>query len=514
MGRVKNFSSLGTTSSSFDVGQVLPIDLTDILNKRGISNTLLVSEKSFSLKWQTLNTAVSLTKGYLLNYNQFGVLYDVDVDGLVSGKQIEETLKNLGVIVHRFMNSRKKHGLNQTVLDWAIREKLEVLFIVDAGTNDIEWHKKFSENGIKLIVLDHHEQWEKETVKDVCIVNCSVDEGGNLPKLSGAGVCYRFIELLDRELKGKGVTHYEPWVGLTVLSDQCSMVDAENRYYIDALYNNYTNIPLFNCFKFYGSHRNLFVYSVIPFLNACIRMNEVDIAMNVVSNLEKGKISRYVNENREYVLGKQSSQMEDMAKTSRFLHGKEIVLVRLENDKVQYSGLTGLFANKIMSKTNKAVIVMYDDNGVFRGSFRGKQALTREVLESLGWKVMGHTYAAGIELQRDVAKQTINDSLAYENTLEGPKASYDFELRDKDVVINLPFLEKAARFNERASGDVDTIKFKLNISRNPFKEDYGKYSVYNFLSFEVRDFDTNREENDDWIIEMSLNNKGISLMRV
>lgn len=496
-------------------GKKLDISLTDILENRGIKADDLLSEKAFSLKWSTLEEAVQKTKHFLLDYNRFGVLYDVDVDGLVSGKQIEEKLKKLGVLVFRHMNTRKLHGLNKSVFDWALKEKIEVLYVVDAGTNDIEWHKKFSAAGIKVIVLDHHEQWAKEKVDDVYIVNCSVDENGELPKLSGAGVCYRFIELLDRELHGNGVTHYEPWIGLTVLSDQCSMLDKENRYYIDRLYENYDKIDLFNAFTYYGSRRNLFVYSVIPFLNACIRMNEVEVAMTVVGMQGTSQIKSYIDKNREYVLAKQNSQLEDMKKTSRYLHGEEVVLVRLSEKNKAYSGLTGLFANKVLADTGKSVIVMYDDGELFKGSFRGKKEMTSDILTTLGWRMKGHQHAAGIELDRENSLDVINKTLTYKTAGDFQTETFDFELEDKDVPINIPFLEKVARFNERASGDIDTIKFKLHVTKQPYKEVFGKRASYNFLSFEVRDFKVDRKDNNDsWIVEIALSKDGINLMRV
>ena len=163
------------------------------------------------------------------------------------------------------MNTQKKHGLNQGVIDWVRETGIEFLFVVDAGSNDIEYHKMLSDMGVYVVVLDHHECNRIESVNNVFIVNCVLDS--SLPKLSGAGVCYRFVEGLDREFGGSGVSQYEAWVGLTVLSDQCSLLDKENRYYLDCLYANYNNIDLFRAFSFWGSNFifDYFYFGVITY---------------------------------------------------------------------------------------------------------------------------------------------------------------------------------------------------------------------------------------------------------
>lgn len=492
-----------------EIGGMRTMKLTDVLEKRGISREQLKSERVRKLKWDVLDRVVAKTVEKLMEVTRVGVVYDVDVDGLVSGKIVEEYIKKKGLMVYRFMNKRKKHGITDDVIEWVKREHIELLYVVDAGTNDIENQRKLSEMGVTVIVLDHHEQWEKEEIENVFIVNCSVEKG--IPKLSGAGVCYRYIEELDRTLGGVGVSQYETWVGLTVLSDHCSMLEPENRYYVERLYENYDKIELFQAFTYWGSKRNLFLFGVVPFLNACIRTNHGEWAMEVIMMKDVRKIKKFIEEKRAWVLDEQKRVLEEMKNNCKVRVGEEVVLVRIGDEHVEYSGLTGLLANQISGDVRKSVIVLYKEDGLFKGSFRGYGSITNKVLEECGWKVMGHAQAAGVEVSVEAAREVMNKTLMLKS---GEKISYyDFELEDRDVVRNLSNLMEMARFNEMTGGDLDTIKFKLRKTRTPFKENWGKKIEYDFQSFRVRDFNMNRKESEEWIIEPLLDKDGIVLLR-
>lgn len=533
MGRAKRLSEVGKLEAGAGSGEVLPEDLiggsldvaeseeaieaeefnglslAGLLRARGVDLSSLKSEKRLTLKWREMDEVVDVSMDWLMDVTRVGVVYDVDVDGLVAGKIIEDTMKRKGYMVYRFMNTRKKHGITRDVIEFVKRERIELLYVVDAGTNDVVAHQELSDMGVKLIVLDHHEQTDVAKIKNVYVVNCSVYE--ELPKLSGGGVCYRYVELLNRRTGGTDVTHYEPWVGLTVLSDHCSMLDAENRYYVDTLYANYDQVDLFNAFDFYGSKRNLFLFGVIPFLNACIRTNNGDYAMEAMHMGGVKEIKKFVKEKRAYVLDLQKSMLDEMFEKAKMRTGKHLVVLRLSNEHIAWSGMTGLLANKVMNDAKKSVVVTYVENDKFLGSFRGMGAMTNRVLEGVGWRVMGHPHAAGIEVPVERAPELFEAGLSVE--LGKPKESFDFELHDYDVVRNLDFLSKLARFNEMTGGDIETLKFKLVTGRTPFKNVWGKKVEYDFQSFRVRDFREARSMSDEWVIEPLLDRNGIVLLR-
>ena len=515
MGRAKATSNGKRFGYIPPVGKQLTTSLEEILETRGYKKEQLLAEKNPTLKWENLTKGIELLKDYLLEHTRYGVLYDVDVDGTCAGYITEDYLRSRGLLVKRYMNTRKLHGLNQMVLDWVEEEQLDVLFVVDAGTNDIKWHRLLSDAGVKVIILDHHEQKEKEVIPNVHLINCSVDEGGNLPKLSGAGVCYRFFEAFDKEIRGGGIRKYEHWVGLTVLSDQCSMLDKENRYYVETLYKSIPEVDLYKAFKFYGSRRNLFVYGVIPYLNACIRLNETEIAMESLWIHGETHVRNYVETNRKTLLEKQSNLLEDLKAAANIQKGKHVQLVFLRDDHIKYSGLTGLLGNRMMYEDDLPTIVLYKDmeSNLYRGSLRGQEnIMSNEILTGLGWTVKGHSLAAGIELSIPDAPPLFAKALEYEPERIQTKLKYDVRMKDTDILMNMPILEEMARFNEYASGDIETLKVCVDVTGHPQKEvDSAKRATYYFSGMlKISDFEVERKnDTTEWVCELSFGKKNM-----
>src|SRR5699024_9007938 len=126
------------------------------------------------------------------------------------------------------------------------------LFVVDAGSGDSEYINKLTESGIKVVVLDHHPYEKNKEINNKMSWILNVVDKPNLPKLSGCGVVYRFVEKLGKlfeDLTGQ----YEKYVGITVLSDMCDMSEPENRYYVKRSYEEYRGNSFLQQFKFYGS---------------------------------------------------------------------------------------------------------------------------------------------------------------------------------------------------------------------------------------------------------------------
>lgn len=514
MGRAK---SNGTNRFGYTPPSGTKVDTTidAIITARGYAKEELTPLRLPTLEWSKLYEAVALLKDYLLQYSRYGVLYDVDVDGTCAGYLTEDYLRSRGVIVKRFMNSRKLHGLNQHVVDWVEDEQIDVLFVVDAGTNDIKWHQILSDLGIKVIILDHHEQKDAKHIENVHIVNCSVDEGGNLPKLSGAGVCYRFFEAFDKEIRGAGISQYEHYVGLTVLSDQCSMLDRENRYYVEVLYKSINKVDLYKAFLFYGSRRNLFVYGVIPYLNACIRLNETEIAMESLWVRGETYVKQYVNKHRKELLERQAALLEELQNAANIQKGKHVQLVFLRDDHIKYSGLTGLLGNRMMYADDMPTIVLYrdEDSGLYRGSLRGQEnRMSNEILTELGWVVKGHSLAAGIELPLNEAPPLFAKALEHCPENIQKKLKYDVRMKDTDILMNIHLLEEMARFNEFASGDIETLKVCVDVTGIPQKEiDSKKRATYYFSGMlKISDFEVERaNDTNEWVCELSFGKKNM-----
>lgn len=98
--------------------------------------------------------------------------------------------------IHRFsygFHATKAHGINISL----IPENTTLVIAPDSSSNEFDIHKKLKEQGIDVIVLDHH---QAERFSDhACVVNNQLCDYPT-KSLSGVGIVYKFCQYLDAVL--------------------------------------------------------------------------------------------------------------------------------------------------------------------------------------------------------------------------------------------------------------------------------------------------------------------------
>lgn len=123
------------------------------------------------------------------------VQVDADADGYTSAAALLNYLnflfpghvqQNITYRVH----TGKQHGI---ILD-TIPQDVKLVIVPDAGSNDLEQQKILQEQGIDVLIIDHHEIDHLSTY--ACIIN---NQSCSYPNktLSGAGMVYKFCQYLD-----------------------------------------------------------------------------------------------------------------------------------------------------------------------------------------------------------------------------------------------------------------------------------------------------------------------------
>lgn len=427
-----------------------------IIKSRGLTGEDLKKEKEESFKWEEMDDAVETVVDELLlsgDNNVVGVLYDVDVDGLFSGYIIEDYLTRKRVNVNRYMNEKKKHGLNDSMISKFIKDGLDWVFVVDAGSGDGEHIKRLTDEGIKVVVLDHHPYEKNEVLSEGKCWVLNVVDKPELPKLSGCGVVYRFIEKMA-EMFEDLVGQYEKYVGITVLSDMCDMSESENRYYVKKAYEEYKGNRFLQQFPFYGSGKSFYSFGVIPYLNACIRVGEEEHAMDFVNNMNSVSKMNSVKRDRLRVLNKQSKMVEDIFKKSKLFNLKDVVLFLRREDK-ELGTVSGLVCNKIMSKYKKPVLVLNREGDTWRGSFRSN-LYKRSELEKYGFRTMGHDLACGVEISNDDLRE-FRGNFSFDGEKDKVKATFAVRLGK----LSERTWGDIARYNEFSGLNMESIKVRI-----------------------------------------------------
>lgn len=369
-----------------------------IYESRGVTVESLTPQK-VDYQWDEMVELVNVMKYQLLDEAQrIGVLYDPDVDGLMSGYILQDFLTRLNINSYRHMNQNKIHGLKDEAMEWVRREQLTTLFIVDAGSGDADNINELIREGVKVIVLDHHDYEQQPILDGGYIINAV----NHLPvkETSGCGVVYRFLEYLGQEYDIE-TNKYEKYVGITILSDICSMRSADNRYFVEKAYEAVGTGHLFKAFDFYGSFSSYFSYKLIPFFNAMIRCNYIDGVLGLTDYFEKRGLQTRLSE-YQFVRDEQKERVEKLKEVGELIELDGLVFLIRPPQEQNYKVFNGLVANQLIQQYEMgAIVAEYNPlTNTLEGSFRG-YGYGKDVLEQWGITCQGHDEACGVSIPMD-----------------------------------------------------------------------------------------------------------------
>ena len=153
------------------------ITLQSYLNKMGIDDIdkyLYPSEQVLDdcYIYDNIQECTQTIKYHILNDDKIAIVIDSDMDGSCSAYMMYKYLKLQHVSkVRPFIQEGKNRGianpnLRKQILDW----QPNLIIIPDAGTNSRLYEDEIIDNGIDLIIIDHHAQ-DEGVCKRAIIVN-------------------------------------------------------------------------------------------------------------------------------------------------------------------------------------------------------------------------------------------------------------------------------------------------------------------------------------------------------
>ena len=219
-----------------DVALALPT----ILKDRGVEDieNFIHPSKKCELnpyKLENIKEAAEKLLFHLRNNSKICFNVDPDTDGFTSSAilwlYIKSTFSNadLSFMVHE----HKQHGLDDKI-DWLIEEEqFDLVICPDSSSYSIIEHEKLYEIGTDCICLDHHNQeYDSETGKPIIsnfpntiIVNNQLSPNYSNKSLCGAGVVYKFCEVLDDIL---GIQQAKNYIDLAALGEIADVMDKTN----------------------------------------------------------------------------------------------------------------------------------------------------------------------------------------------------------------------------------------------------------------------------------------------
>lgn len=367
--------------------------------------------------YPNMDKAVVILNEYACNRRKIGLLVDVDADGMCSATLIRQFLNktyNIDPIV--YIRKGKAHGLrsnegnDENIIEQIINDKIQLMIIPDAGSNDADECKELYLNGCNTIILDHH-NIEVDNPWAI-VVNHHLAEDVLNTALSGTGVTSKFIEAYC-DIWNIETPYMDDLVAMSIFSDSCSLTSVENRYYVYSGMNRIENEMLRTMMPLmerYGVNPTGYSWAIIPLINAVCRQEETEnkyILFDALSG--HGDIDKAIKIC-------QSAHRKQTEETRRIVNDIEPTL-NLEHSVIvgfadaNDANLVGLVANRFMSKYNKPVMLLRQaDPTNWSGSLRSPDAvaLNNVINESGLGKAMGHSYAAGCLVKKSNLQRLID----------------------------------------------------------------------------------------------------------
>lgn len=344
---------------------------------------------------------------------------DYDVDGTTATSILYTFLKRFGVEVDYYIPHRFKegYGINPDGIRYAIREGADLIVSVDCGITAIEEAKFARENGIDLIICDHHtvgdEIPDAIAVLDPKRPDCSYPFDG----LSGAGVGFKLLQSTVNKLglPDDFTDQYLDLVAISVASDIVPIVD-ENRIMMRKglhLINSKPRTGIEALMKQINMKpgqvsTSSIVFSIGPRINAAGRMGDATTAVELMIADDSTTASRYAAQLESINVKRRTTDSNTMEEAVELLESRynmdEISSMVLHHPE-WHLGVIGIVASRLVDNYHRPAIMLSTVEGKVKGSARSVkgfniyEALKQcdDLLEQFG----GHEFAAGLTMDAD-----------------------------------------------------------------------------------------------------------------
>ena len=410
------------------------------------------------------------------------IIGDYDIDGIGSIYILFCGLKAAGadvdyVVPHRINDG---YGINEHLIDNAINEGIDTIVTCDNGIAAYNQVRYAKDNGITMIVTDHHDvPFEIKDDKKVYIVPPAdavinpkqADCDYPFKLLCGAGVAYKLISLLYDRLgfDKKELEDYIEFMAIATVGDIVDLID-ENRIvvkyglkHIAHTKNTGLRALIEECQLDINNISSYHIGFVIgPCLNASGRLDTARQAIELMlckdnekaHNMAKELIA--LNNERKSMTEQETQKAIELVENTGLL--KDRVLVIYLKD--CHESIAGIIAGRIKERYYRPTFVITNAEDGAKGSGRSIEGYNmyeeinkcKNVLTKYG----GHPMAAGLSLaisDIDIFRKMLNDNAILTDEDLIPKMWIDVPMpvsyANIRLVNQLKLLEPFGKGNEK-----------------------------------------------------------------
>ena len=358
------------------------------------------------------------------NKEKVTVYGDYDIDGISGTAYLVIVLRKLGMNVDYYIPNRAHEGvgINRGLIRYLVKRNTKLFITVDTSINTGEEVLMLKNNGIDIIITDHHRPVNDIKEFNLLTVNPKISENYPNKNLSGSGVAFKLAAAVYErlEMNKKILYDYLDIVMIGTVADVVPMID-ENRYIIrKGLYNlrktkvkglkyiiNYVKINPQNI-----TTSDIGFY-IAPIFNALGRIDNSKMVVEFFIQEDYYKIFAIIEEMKKANKIRRYLEMEiynEIEEKIQKLKNPKYIFMK---SRKWHSGVIGVVCSRISIKYNIPVILVSLKNGYGKASCRSIEGLNIfDILKETSHKFErfgGHDLAAGFL----VSEKYLNDIERY-----------------------------------------------------------------------------------------------------
>ena len=439
-------------------------EIYDSLNKDQVSDVNYHS-KDFNNAAKIFLESINSNKKILI----FG---DYDVDGYSSTYLLYDFITNLKIKCDYYIPDRYKdgYGPNKDLLNNIItKNKYSLVFFVDCASNSLEEINYLESIGLKTIIIDHHQIYNKKNYKNTVIINPLKDSKKEFHFFCATTLVYFFIIYLIKNFKKKisiDLDKYLFFSALATICDQMPLRNLNKKIVKKGLRNfNLNNFHNFkNLFKLKNRISSTDIgFKLGPLLNSSSRLGYSELPIKLLTEINKNNINKIsgrlvkLNEKRKNI----QNQIFRLLNNKIEIIENEVIFKYETNIN---EGLLGIIAANFVEYYGKPSFLLTKSNKYIKCSSRSIYGfdIGKVFYEALNKKIIlkggGHSMAGGCILKK-------NRIIEFKNFLnnEFKKNIKSFEVQKQYVSeINLDGLKTFAKI------DLPKLEPLGNDNLNPF----------------------------------------------
>jgi len=383
-------------------------EIYSIKNKVGLSNPFL-SNPDYNECFKTIEEII-------INKGKIQIIGDYDVDGIVSTSLIIKFFQFLKYPYSFYIPDRIQdgYGASLKLVKKLTTNKIDLIILLDCGSNSYEAIDYLNKKNIKTIIIDHHEIF-KPYPKTKNIINPKKEcLYSNYDYFCSATLTYFFIDYFFKKKNIKNNFYINLiYILLATVADVMPLRKL-NRIIAKKILKDFDitkNFILNEIYKINNKKNNLNItdlsFLIAPLFNAAGRVDKAEKVVNLLTTSDDDEKIKIIidlhkinnkRKNIEEILMKEI----DLYKVNKIK--KNIIVLLMENIN---EGLIGIIASKVKEYFNKPCIIFTKSGSNYKGSARSTEDFNIGRYIKLGIDngiIMtggGHSLAAGLTIKKN-----------------------------------------------------------------------------------------------------------------